>query len=73
MDEPLAALDSYSKADILPYFDKLHEELSIPILYVSHAIEEVVRLADHLLIIEKGQIIANGAMCDTSLNLPTVP
>jgi molybdate transport system ATP-binding protein len=64
MDEPLAALDSYSKADILPYFDKLHEELSIPILYVSHAIEEVVRLADHILIIENGQIIANGSMHD---------
>jgi len=46
MDESLAALDSYSKTDILPYFDKLHKELSIPILYVSHAIEEGQIIAD---------------------------
>lgn len=82
MDEPLAALDSYSKADILPYFDKLHKELSIPILYVSHAIEEVVGLADHLLLIENGQIIADtfkrddkdgysiSSMLDTVVRLP---
>jgi molybdate transport system ATP-binding protein len=46
MDEPLAALDSQRKSEILPYLQRLHDELDIPVLYVSHA-DEVARLADH--------------------------
>ncbi|MCA1791524.1 MAG: molybdenum ABC transporter ATP-binding protein [Thioalkalivibrio sp.] len=62
MDEPLAALDSISKAEILPYLERLHDELSIPVLYVSHAIDEVTRLADHMLFMEGGVVRAAGAL-----------
>lgn len=60
MDEPLAALDSARKNEILPFLDRLHNELQIPIVYVSHHIEEICRLCDHLLVLEKGRIIAEG-------------
>jgi molybdate transport system ATP-binding protein len=62
MDEPLAALDAISKAEILPYLERLHDELSIPVLYVSHAIEEVTRLADHMLFMEDGAVRAEGPL-----------
>jgi molybdate transport system ATP-binding protein len=62
MDEPLAALDAISKAEILPYLERLHDELSIPVLYVSHAIDEVTRLADHMLLMEDGVIRAEGPL-----------
>jgi molybdate transport system ATP-binding protein len=48
MDEPLASLDEQRKAEILPYLERLHQELEIPILYVSHARDEVARLADYV-------------------------
>jgi len=74
MDEPLAALDQISKAEILPYLERLHEELSIPVLYVSHAIDEVSRLADHMLLMEEGKIRAQGPLRDliTRADLPLV-
>jgi len=59
MDEPLAALDRARKDEILPFLDRLHAELSLPIIYVSHNIEEMCRLCDHLVVIENGQILAN--------------
>ena len=55
MDEPLAALDAKRKAEVLPYLDRLHAELGIPIVYVSHAIDEVARLADHLVLMDAGR------------------
>lgn len=74
MDEPLAALDELSKADILPYLEQLHEDLSIPVFYVSHAIEEVSRLADHMLFMENGTIRADGPLREliTRADLPLV-
>ena len=60
MDEPLAALDSARKNEILPFLDRLHNELQIPIIYVSHHIEEICRLCDHLLVMERGRVIAEG-------------
>ncbi|NDY96493.1 molybdenum ABC transporter ATP-binding protein [Wenzhouxiangella limi] len=74
MDEPLAALDEISKAEILPYFERLHEDLSVPVLYVSHAIEEVSRLADHMLFMEDGVIRAEGPLREliTRADLPLV-
>lgn len=60
MDEPLAALDQSSKNDILPYLERLHDELKMPVLYVSHATDEVARLADHLIVMDSGQVIAAG-------------
>jgi molybdate transport system ATP-binding protein len=64
MDEPLAALDGISKAEILPYLEHLRDELSIPIVYVSHAIDEVSRLADHMLFMQDGAVRAAGALRD---------
>lgn len=73
MDEPLAALDRQRKAEILPYLERLHDELDMPVLYVSHAPEEVARLADHLVLIEEGRIAASGPLSETlaRLDLPT--
>lgn len=72
MDEPLAALDAKRKAEVLPYLEKLHLELEIPVLYVSHALDEVARLADHLVLLEAGRVTASGSTADmlTRLDLP---
>jgi molybdate transport system ATP-binding protein len=72
MDEPLSALDSTSKQEILPYLERLHRELEIPMFYVSHATDEVARLADHLVLLDKGKVIACGALSETlaRLDLP---
>jgi molybdate transport system ATP-binding protein len=73
MDEPLAALDAARKAEVLPYLDRLHRELSIPVIYVSHAIEEVTRLAHHLVLLDAGRVVAAGPVADVMarLDLPT--
>lgn len=65
MDEPLAALDLKRKAEILPYLERLHDELDIPILYVSHSPDEVARLADHLVLLDQGRSIASGPVMQT--------
>jgi molybdate transport system ATP-binding protein len=65
MDEPLAALDLRRKQEILPYLERLHDELSIPIIYVSHAPDEVARLADHLVLLDAGRAIASGPLSET--------
>ncbi len=72
MDEPLAALDARRKAEVLPYLDRLHEELGIPVVYVSHAIDEVARLADHLVLMDDGRVRADGPLPDmlARLDLP---
>ena len=61
MDEPLAALDAERKAEILPYLERLTRELALPILYVSHAPDEVARLADHLVLLDRGRVLADDA------------
>jgi len=73
MDEPLAALDLKRKNEILPYLERLHDELDIPVLYVSHSPDEVARLADHVVLLEQGRAIAQGEMRETlaRLDLPT--
>ncbi|WP_319239235.1 molybdenum ABC transporter ATP-binding protein [uncultured Propionivibrio sp.] len=65
MDEPLAALDHDRKQEILPYLERLHDELEIPILYVSHAPDEVARLADHLVVMDAGKALAAGPLGET--------
>ena len=72
MDEPLAALDARRKAEVLPYLDRLQAELDIPIVYVSHAVDEVARLADHLVLMEAGRVLAAGPLTEmlARLDLP---
>lgn len=75
MDEPLAALDHARKQEILPYLERLHREAEIPVLYVSHAPDEVARLADYLVLMEEGRILAQGPLQEmlTRLDLPMKP
>jgi molybdate transport system ATP-binding protein len=72
MDEPLAALDVNRKQEILPYFESLHRELDIPVIHVSHSPDEVARLADHLVLLDSGRVVASGDVHDifTRLDLP---
>lgn len=60
MDEPLAALDAPRKGEILPYIERLRDELHLPIVYVSHAMEEIVRLADTVVLVSQGRVAAAG-------------
>lgn len=69
LDEPLAALDMRRKREILPFLERLHRELDIPVLYVSHSPAEVRRFADHLLVMDSGKIIANGSLMETGHHL----
>jgi molybdate transport system ATP-binding protein len=62
MDEPLSALDEASKADILPYLERLHRELSVPALYVSHLLDEVARVADYMVLMELGAVRTHGSL-----------
>jgi molybdate transport system ATP-binding protein len=69
MDEPLSALDTTSKADILPYLERLHDELAIPVIYVSHSPDEVARLADYLVLMEQGKVTAAGPIAELMTRL----
>ena len=64
MDEPLASLDDNRKQEILPFLERLHDELSIPMLYVSHSLEEVSRLCDHMLVVQQGRLVFKGDIHD---------
>lgn len=70
MDEPLASLDDARKQEILPYLERLHDELNIPLLYVSHSLPEVSRLCDYMLVLEQGRVVFAGdthaALVDTA-------
>ncbi|MDV7211382.1 molybdenum ABC transporter ATP-binding protein [Azotobacter beijerinckii] len=60
LDAPLASLDRHSRAEILPLLEQLRKRLQIPLLYVTHSQDEVTRLADHLVLLDKGQTLASG-------------
>jgi molybdate transport system ATP-binding protein len=62
MDEPLASLDLQHRAEILPFIDRLRDRLRIPIVYVTHAMEEIVRLADTLILVSEGRVAAQGTV-----------
>ena len=72
MDEPLAALDAQRKAEILPYLERLPIELALPIVYVTHAMDEVARLADHLVLMDAGRVLAAGPLAEL-LARPDLP
>ncbi|MBS0580415.1 MAG: molybdenum ABC transporter ATP-binding protein [Proteobacteria bacterium] len=67
LDEPLAALDLARRREVLPYLDALRERLRIPIVYVSHQFEEVLRLATHLVLLDGGRVLAQGTVSELSL------
>jgi molybdate transport system ATP-binding protein len=71
MDEPLAALDAARKADILPYLERLHRSLSLPVIYVSHAFDEVTRLADHVVVMDQGRALRSGSIREVFSNVNT--
>lgn len=73
MDEPLASLDIQRKAEILQYIELLHQEVRIPIVYVTHAMEEVVRLADTVVLMSEGRSIAAGGVEDIMNRLDLWP
>lgn len=62
MDEPLAALDIPLKRGILPYLERLHDELEIPVLYVTHSPDELARLGDYLVLLARGQLAGQGPL-----------
>jgi len=72
MDEPLAALDAQRKAEILPYLERLHRELALPVVLVTHALDEAARLADHLVLLREGQVLADGPLAEL-LARPDLP
>lgn len=77
LDEPMASLDRGSRLQLLPYLERMHDALRIPILYVSHAIREIARLADHVIVLQSGQVRSSGpvqevlARLDVSGERPT--
>ena len=64
MDEPLASLDSARKAEVLPYIERLRDGFDLPILYVSHSVDEVLRLASALVLFERGEVVGAGALTE---------
>ncbi|MFT6913442.1 MAG: molybdate transport system ATP-binding protein [Paracoccaceae bacterium] len=73
MDEPLAALDDARKAEIIPYLERLRDETRVPILYVSHAVSEVARLATTLVVLEQGKVMRSGPATQILADPASVP
>ena len=69
LDEPLAALDAARKAEILPYLERLHDEAKLPMLYVSHSLDEVAQLADSVIVLKNGRTVAQGPVFDMLADL----
>src|SRR5215469_15271935 len=67
LDEPLASLDAARREEVLPYLEALRDQLSVPMVYVSHQFEEVLRLATHLVLLEAGRVLAEGPVHEVSL------
>jgi molybdate transport system ATP-binding protein len=67
LDEPLAALDAARREEVLPYLEKLRDQLSIPMVYVSHQFDEVLRLATHVVLMDSGRVLAQGTLNEVSL------
>lgn len=70
LDEPLAALDYQSRQELLPFIECIHKELTIPVIYVSHDIKEVLRLADHIVVMQGGKVIDQGELAALCIDQP---
>jgi molybdate transport system ATP-binding protein len=68
MDEPLASLDGHRKTEILDYIELMRDSIDLPIIYVSHAVDEVVRLADQVVIVSEGRVAAAGSVAEVMGN-----
>jgi len=73
MDEPLANLDTARRGEILPFLEGLCRDLALPIVYVSHAIEEITRLADTLVVMDQGTVLASGGVPELTARLDLAP
>ena len=73
LDEPLAAMDQARKGEILPYLERLRDEAGIPMVYVSHSIEEVTRLADRMVVLNQGAVAAEGSVFEITARLDLFP
>ncbi len=71
LDEPLAALDPARKHEVMPWLERLRDELQLPMLYVTHSVEEMTRLGDHLVVLEQGRVTRSGPLADTLSSLDT--
>ncbi len=71
MDEPISALDAVTRGEILPFLDRLHRSLKLPILYVTHDRAEIERLADHLVLMQAGRVVASGPLRELWGDPPT--
>lgn len=67
LDEPLASLDAGRRAELLPYLERLRDRLSVPMIYVSHQFDEVLRLATHVVLLDAGRVVAQGDVAAVSL------
>jgi molybdate transport system ATP-binding protein len=67
LDEPLAALDAARRDEVLPYLERLRDNLSIPMVYVSHQFDEVLQLATHVVLMDAGHVVAHGSLSEVSL------
>lgn len=72
MDEPLSALDRPTKDEILPFLERLHDRVSLPVIYVTHDMTELEQLADHLVLMRSGQVVAAGALNELQSD-PSLP
>lgn len=68
LDEPLASLDTARREEVLPYLEALRTRLALPMIYVSHAFDEVLRLATHLVVMDSGRVVAQGPLAEASLD-----
>ena len=69
LDEPLASLDTARRREILPWLERLRDELKLPMLYVTHSVDEVARLADHLVLLDAGRVVASGPLAQVFTRL----
>jgi molybdate transport system ATP-binding protein len=72
LDEPLASLDLARRQEVLPWLKRLHDGLGMPMIYVTHSVDEIAQLADHVVMLERGEVIASAPVTDWMVSSPVV-